>query len=71
LFGVLKRQMKDREFESQQEILQATAKSWDDLTFAEVQSILWQWIEHLTWVAGNDGQYYPNSKTQFKKWSNS
>jgi hypothetical protein len=57
---MLKHQMKDRDFQSQQEILQAIAKSWDDLTFAEVQNVFWEWIERLTWVAGNNGEYYPN-----------
>jgi hypothetical protein len=34
--------MKDRQFQSQQDILQAMTKSWDDLTFAEIQSIFWE-----------------------------
>jgi histone-lysine N-methyltransferase SETMAR len=68
LFGTLKHQMKDRDFQSQQEILQAITKRWDDLTFAEVQSVFWECTERLTWVAGNNGEYYPSEKHQFKKW---
>jgi hypothetical protein len=36
LFGMLKQKMKDREFQSQQTILIAVAKMWNDLTFADV-----------------------------------
>jgi hypothetical protein len=57
---MLKHQMKDREFQSQREILQAITDSWDDLTFAEVQRVFWQWMERLTCVAGNNREYYPN-----------
>jgi hypothetical protein len=39
LFGMLKHNMKDREFHSQEAILKITAKSWPDLTFADVQSV--------------------------------
>jgi hypothetical protein len=70
LFGLMRHPMKDREFQSQQEILQVIAKRWDDVTFAEVQHVFWEWIEHLTWVTGTNQQYYPNSKTEFETWLN-
>jgi hypothetical protein len=63
LFGMLKHEIKDRECQSQEEIVRAIAESWDDLTFAEVQSVFWEWMERRTWVAGNNGKYHPNEKT--------
>jgi hypothetical protein len=62
LFGMLKHNMKDREFQSQQTILKSSAKSWADLTFADVQWVFQEWTEHLTWVVGNNDEYYPNSR---------
>jgi hypothetical protein len=70
LFGMLKRQMKDRESQSRQEIAQTITKSWDDVTFAEVQNVLWEWIERPTWVGGNNGEDYRNEKPQCQKWLN-
>jgi hypothetical protein len=57
---MVKHQMMHQEFHSQQEILPAITKSWDDLTFAEVESVFSEWSERLTRVAGNNGEYYPN-----------
>jgi hypothetical protein len=60
LFGMLKRKMKDREFQTQQAILSAVAKMWNDLTLGEVQRVFQEWMERLTWFIGNNGEYYPN-----------
>jgi hypothetical protein len=68
LFGMLKHTIKDREFQNQQAIFTAIAQSWADLIFADVQSAFPEWMEHLTWVVGNNGEYYPNSRHQFRKW---
>jgi hypothetical protein len=62
--------MKDQEFQSQQAILRAIEKSWNHLTFADVQRIFQEWMERLTWVIGNNGEYYPHSRHHFKKWFN-
>jgi hypothetical protein len=59
--------MKDREFQSQQAIVKASAKSWDDLTFADVQRVSQEWIKRLTRVVGNNGKYYPNPTHQLRK----
>jgi hypothetical protein len=64
---MLEHQIKHRQFESQHEILQAITKSWDDLAFAEVQSVFWEWVERLTWIAVNNGKCYRSSKAQFTK----
>jgi hypothetical protein len=60
LFGMLKQKMKDREFQSQQAIVSTVAKMWNDLTFADIQCVFQEWVEHLTWVIGNIGEYSPN-----------
>jgi hypothetical protein len=52
--------MKDQEFQSQQTILNAVAKMWNDLTFTDVQRVFQKWMEGLTWVVANNGEYYPN-----------
>jgi hypothetical protein len=56
LFGMLKHNMKDREFQSQQTILSAVANMWNDLTFADVQCVFQERMERLTWVVGNNGE---------------
>jgi hypothetical protein len=67
LFGMRKQKMKDREFQSQQAFLSAVAKMWNELTFADVQCVFQKWMERRTEVVGNNGEYYPNSRHQFKK----
>jgi hypothetical protein len=57
---MLKHNMKDREFQSQQAIVSAVAKMWNDFTFADTQCVFQEWMERLTWVIGNNGEYYPN-----------
>jgi hypothetical protein len=56
---MLKHNMKDREFQSQEAIVQPIGKSWADLSFADRQSVFQEWMERLTWVIGNNGEYYP------------
>jgi hypothetical protein len=60
LFGMLKHNMKDREFQNEQAILKAIAKSWAGLIFTDLQRVLQEWMERLTSVVGNNGEYYPN-----------
>jgi hypothetical protein len=69
LFGLRKHKMKDREFQSQQAILTVVAKMGNDLTFADVQRVFQEWMERLAWVVANNGEYYPNERHQFRKWS--
>jgi hypothetical protein len=47
--------------------VKAIAKSWDHLTFADVQRVFQEWIERLTRVVGNNGEYYPNPTHQLRK----
>jgi hypothetical protein len=56
---MLTQKMRDREFQSQQAILSAVAKMRNDVTFADVQRVFQEWMERLTWVIGNNGEYSP------------
>jgi hypothetical protein len=62
LFGMREHKMKDREFQSQQAILSAFADMWNDLTFADVERVFQEWMEHRTEVVGNNGEYYPSQR---------
>jgi hypothetical protein len=55
--------MKDQEFQNEQGILLPMTKSWDDLTFAEVQSVFCEWIEGRTWFAEKQGRVLCKLKT--------
>jgi hypothetical protein len=56
-FWMLKHILRDREFCSSDDIEDAIAQIWNDLTFDDVQSVSRDWIRHLAWVAENDGEY--------------
>jgi hypothetical protein len=57
LFGLLTEILKDREFNSNDEIEQAIAEAWNDLTVDEVQSVFQNWTSRLAWVIENGGEY--------------
>jgi hypothetical protein len=42
---------------SSDEIEEAIAKVWDELTFDEVQSLLGNWMNRLARVIENEGEY--------------
>jgi hypothetical protein len=54
---MLKQILRDREFSSSDEIKEAIAQVWNNLTFDDVQSVFREWIRHPAWVAENDGKY--------------
>jgi hypothetical protein len=56
-FGMLKQILRDREFSSSDEIEDAIAQVWNNLTFNDFQSVFRDWVRHLAWVAENDGEY--------------
>jgi transposase len=58
LFGILKQKMKERVFQSEEQILAAISQSWNELTFEDIQRIFHNWIERLIWVIVNTGEYY-------------
>jgi hypothetical protein len=59
---MLKGILKDREFYSHDEIEEAIAMAWNDLTFDEVQSVSHNWMNRLRWVTGNGGEYIPEER---------
>jgi hypothetical protein len=60
-FGMLKWILRGREFSSSDEIEDAIAQGWNDLSFEDVQSVFQDWIRRLVWVAENDGEYIRES----------
>jgi aspartate aminotransferase-like enzyme len=52
--------MKDREFQGQEAMLRGIAESWNNLTSEDIQKVFRECMERLTWVIGNNGEYYPN-----------
>jgi hypothetical protein len=60
LFGMLKGNMKDRAFQTIEEILEAVTLIWNGVTFEQLQTVFLNWMEHLEWVISNGGDYYIN-----------
>jgi hypothetical protein len=48
--------LKDRDFDSGDEIDEAIPRVWDELTFDEVQSVFHNWMNRLTWDIENWGE---------------
>jgi hypothetical protein len=57
LFETLKRVLKDREFNSSDEIEEVITEVWDEFTFDEVQSVFHNWMNRFTWLIENGGEY--------------
>jgi hypothetical protein len=51
---MLKQILRNRKFSSSDEIEDAIAQLWNDITFDAVQSVFRDWMRHLAWVAEND-----------------
>jgi hypothetical protein len=60
LFGMVKEKIKDREFCSAHEILRSLSETWCDLTLEDIQRVFLEWMDRLTWVIENDGEYFPH-----------
>jgi hypothetical protein len=58
LFGILKQKMKERAFQSEEQILTAITESWNELTFEDIRRVFHNWMEYLIWVIANTGKYY-------------
>jgi hypothetical protein len=54
--------MKERVFQSEEQILAAITESWNELTFEDIQRVFHNWMERLTWVIANSGEYYYQSQ---------
>jgi histone-lysine N-methyltransferase SETMAR len=58
-FGMVKQKTKDHEFCSAQEIVRSLPDAWGDLTCEDIQRVFLEWMDRLTWVIENDGEYFP------------
>jgi hypothetical protein len=56
---MVKQRIKDRELCSAQEILRSLSDSWSDLTFEDIQRVFLEWVDRLTWVIENNGEFFP------------
>jgi hypothetical protein len=50
--------MKDRSFQTVEEILEAVTLIWNAVTFERLQSVFINSIERLEWVISNAAEYY-------------
>jgi hypothetical protein len=48
--------MKERVFQSEEQILGAIKKSWNELIFEDLQRVFHNWMERLIWVIANSGE---------------
>jgi hypothetical protein len=55
---MMKHRLKDREIHGIQALISALTDIWNDLTFEDVQVVFLDWIERLSWVINNNGEYY-------------
>jgi histone-lysine N-methyltransferase SETMAR len=58
LFGFLKESIKGVEFSTDDQLLEAITRIWNDVTFEDIQSDFQEWIDRLSWVIGNNDEYY-------------
>jgi hypothetical protein len=58
LFGMLKGNMKDHAFQTVEEILEAVTLIWNGVTFEQLQSVFFNWMERLECVTSNEGECY-------------
>jgi transposase len=58
VFGILKQKMKERIFQSKEQILAGITESWNGLTFEDIQRVFHNRMERLIWVIANSGEHY-------------
>jgi hypothetical protein len=58
LFEFLKEKMKDRVLRSEEQILAAIAKNWNELTFEDIQRVFQNWMDGQIWLISNSGEDY-------------
>jgi transposase len=44
LFGILKKRMKERVFQSEEQIFASITESWDELIFEDIQGVFHNWM---------------------------
>jgi hypothetical protein len=51
LFEMLRQKIKDRMFQTVEEIMTVVHRAWDELTLDDLQFVFFNWIERLEWVS--------------------
>jgi hypothetical protein len=60
LFGMLKQKIQDRVFDTTEEILMANCNVRSEVTFEDLQSVFFDWIQRVEYVIEHEGEYYVN-----------
>jgi histone-lysine N-methyltransferase SETMAR len=58
LFGFLKEKLKDLQLRGVQSFHQAIPDLWNELTFEDVHAVFLEWMNRLSWVRENKGEYF-------------
>jgi hypothetical protein len=57
-FGFLNKRLRDHRLRGVQSLHQAITNLWDELTFEDVEAVFLEWMNCLSWVIENKGQYF-------------
>jgi histone-lysine N-methyltransferase SETMAR len=57
-FWDLEAEVKERVFQSEEQILAAITENWNEITFEDIQRVFLNWIECLIWVIAKSGEYH-------------
>jgi hypothetical protein len=57
---MLKKKIQDRVFDTTEEILMAIRNVWNDLTFEDLHSVFFDWIQRVEYVTEHEWEYYLN-----------
>jgi hypothetical protein len=57
---MLKQNIKDRVFQTVEEIMTAVHRKWDELILKDLPSVFFNWIEPFECVIEHQGEYYIN-----------
>jgi histone-lysine N-methyltransferase SETMAR len=56
--GIFKQKIQDRVFDTTEEILMAIRNVWNEVTFEDLQSVFFDWIQRFEYVIEHQGEYY-------------
>jgi hypothetical protein len=62
IFGFMKEKFKNHQLRGAQSLHQAMTDLWDKLTFEDVQEVFLEWMNRLSWVIENNGEYFIQSR---------
>jgi hypothetical protein len=57
LFAMLKQNIQDRLFDTTEEIMMAIRKVWSEVTFEDLQSVFFNWIQRVEYVIEHEAEY--------------